>query len=282
MLNKIEPRGAKYLFNSMLEVGEYINATPRTWKANQSRDNYASRDWDLGLGYDGAVRLAREGWLEGAERAQDALKSFRAQSPMPDQKVDFFGHMPHVPRYCAGAPDSMFRHTTPPTIGGGKVITLYVAINCNCMQDAEYLANYGVGVAQYINQLENDGMRVELYACTAQQYFGKAYGRVSHVIKLKSADQPLDLAVITFAIGHPASFRRIWFALMERSAAREQRGYYEPVRVKPSDILEFPPHAYILNGMLNANTNARTPKQALEHIGAEIERAIEQQSEGVI
>lgn len=281
MQTEITARKALYSFDSLLEISQHIEGTPRVWRIQQSKSARARDTWDLGLGYDGALKLAREGWLEGAQRAQEALRAFAPKSPAPDTKVDFYGHMPHVPRYCAGAPDSMLRHTTPPTIGGGRVITLYVAINANCNQRADTMANYGLGVAQYINQLESQGMRVELYACVAQDTSGGAISRVAHSWRLKGADQPLDLAVIVFAIGHPAMYRRIWFAMIERSAAKECMSYHYPERVKPSDIINFPTHAYILNGMLDANKQAPTPQKALENVGAEIDKAIEQ-LEGVI
>lgn len=273
---------ALYSFDSMHEVSRYLQDTPRVWKYKESTSTKASQSWDLSVGYAGAWKLANEGWIEGAERAQEALRAFRPQSPNPDQKVDFFGHMPHVPRFCAGAPDSMFRHTTPPTLGGGKVITLYVSVAIKCGINAQHAANYGIAIAQYINQLENDGMRVELYAVHASSGRYPVGGwRLATTVKLKSADQPLDLATIVFAIGHPAMARRIGFAVMERSVAPASAIYMYPGDVVKSDVIDFPPHGYILNGINQADRIARTPADALEHIGKEIDKAIELQ-EGVI
>lgn len=276
MQTRIEGKRARFQFDSLAEVARYLEEAPRTWRIEHSRTNAASRTWDLGLGYDRAVTLARDGWLEGAQKAQDALKAFNPASPAPDCRVDFYGHMPHVPRFCAGAPDSMIRHHPKPTIGGGRVLTLYVAINMSAAVNAQYARNFGLGVAQYINQLETDGIRVELYAGVTQteEYRGTRGWRVAHTWKLKSAEQPLDLAVIAFAIGHPAMYRRLWFAMMERSPATEDYGYYYPRDVEARDIINMPSGAYILNGMREANSCARTPEQALEHIEREIERAL--------
>lgn len=275
MYQQITDTAARYRFDSMPELFDYIETAPRTWPYKESATNRPSQSWDLNLGYDGALRLAREGWIEGAERAQEALRAFTPKSPAPDTKTDFFGHMPHVPRYCAGAPDNMLRHTNPPTVGGGRVITLYVAVNANCMQKAQNMANYGLGIAQYINQLETEGLRVEVHAAVAQNTSSGTIKRVAHTVCVKRADQPLDLAVMAFAIGHPAMFRRLWFALAERCAGKPCMGYYYPERVKPSDIIDFPQHAYVLNGMLNANSQASTPQLALANVEKEINIAVE-------
>lgn len=262
-------------FDSLADVARYLETAPRKWPYEESRKNDSSAAWDLNTSYDDAVRMARDGWIEGAQQAQQLLKAFTPDSPAPDQRIDFYGHMPHVPRYCAGAPDSMIRHTNPPRIGGGKVLTLYVAVNMSAGVDARYARNFGLGVAQYINQLETDGMRIELYAATAlNQTYSDDSRRIAHVWKIKSAEQPLDLAVVAFAIGHPAMFRRLWFAMMERSDVPANRGYYYPKDVRRGDIVDIPNHAYILNGMRKANSYASTPEAALEHIQGEIDAAL--------
>lgn len=277
-LNKATKR-QHFEFDSLNDVARFIDTAPRTWKAASANKESRRHSWDLGVGFSEAVELARLGWIEGANRAQDTIcTSFTHKSPAPDTKVDFYGHMPHVPRYCAGAPDSMLRHTTPPTIGGGRVITLYVSCAIHAEVRAQNAANFGLGVAAYINQLETDGVRVELYATSPwdEDRLGKKGWRVSFAVKLKSADQPLDLAVIAFALGHPAMTRRIIFALMERCAAPNSPHYMFPKDTKQEDILDFPAHGYILNGIRDANSTSTTPQDALEAVEREINKAIEQ------
>lgn len=259
-------------FSSLADLQNYIATAPKKWSLSNSVDHYLDMDWDLRLGYTGAMELARDGWLEGAKRAQDALKAFTPATPAPDSKVDFYGHMPHVPRFCAGAPDSMIRHTTKPQFGNGKVLTLYVPVNATADVDAPNMANFGLGVAQYINQLETDGTRVELFGAMCSLLHDK--NRLAHTWRVKSADQPLDLAVLAFSIGHPAMFRRLGFALRERSSVRQASNYGCSVSLRMSDIINPPAGAVILNGMKEANTTASTPAKALEYIGRQIERAI--------
>lgn len=272
-INRTDKR-AHYAFNSLAELARYVADTAPTWESKSSRDNPASADWDLGAGYSRAWELAREGWNEGARKAQETLKQFAPSTPAPDTRTDFYGHMPHVPRYCAGAPDCMIRKDPRPASGAGKVLTLIVPVNASGSTGASHMHNFGAAVVQYVNQLEASGTRVELYGGIRSRVSGWA---ISHTWKIKGADQPLDLAVVAFTIGHPAMFRRLGFALRERCAARQDWGYGISEDMRPDDLLNAPAGAVVLNGMKDASSTARTPAAALAYVTKQIDRALEGQ-----
>lgn len=276
MQTRISPEAALYHFDSLHELGVWIETAPRTWPDRAyslSTEGGKGYKWDLGTGYAEAVRLAQEGWIEGAERAQEALKAFNPATPQPETKTDFYGFRPHVPRFCAGAPDSMVRHARPPLNGSKRVLTLVVQTSIAFFTEARCAANYGIAVAQYVNQLEGDDTRVELIAAATLDYRGR---RGAFTWTLKQAEQPLDLAVVAFAIGHPAMFRRLVVAAMERSDLRPQTNYGVPMDAEASDLINYPPGTVILNGMREANSLARTPQDALEHITQQIEKSIQE------
>jgi hypothetical protein len=125
------------------------------------------------------------------------------------------------------------------------------------------MANFGVAVAQYVGQLERSGTRVELLGAICSEVSGT---RVAHVWTVKRADQPFDLAVAAFSIGHPAMFRRIGFALRERCAAKETSLYGSSVPLKLTDVINAPAGAVILNGMTDAERNAPTAEAGLEYV----------------
>lgn len=267
-------------FDSLHELGEFVRNTPRVWKVNASRTDEASKDWDLGAGYDGAVNMAINGWLEGAEKAQEALRTLPTRTPQPDTRTDVYGFRPHVPRFCAGAPDSMIRHAPVADNGSGRVLTLIVPVNASCFTDARSMSNFGVAVAQYINQLETDGTRVELMGCICNnwEYMNPRSLRHSFSWTIKNADQPLDLAVVAFAIGHPAMWRRLGFAVMERTPIKQSSNYaYSQIPATVKDIINAPVGAIILNGMQEADKHARTAESALEYVTKQIETAINAQ-----
>lgn len=276
MQTRISPQAALYHFDSLHELGAWIDTAPRTWPAiaySLSTEGGKGYKWDLGTGYAEAVRLAREGWIEGAQRAQEALKAFAPATPHPETKTDFYGFRPHVPRFCAGAPDNMVRHARPPLNGSNRVLTLAVQVGFAFFTEARYAANYGIAVAQYVNQMEAEDTRVELIAVASLDYRGRR-GVFSFVVK--GADQPLDLAVLAFAIGHPAMFRRITVAAMERSDLKPQTGYGTPMDAERSDIINLAPGTVILNGMREANDCARTPQAALEYVTQQIEKSMQE------
>lgn len=272
MQTRTDPQGVRYSFDSLGELGEYIARTPRNWKQDSSVTHERAASWDLRAGYDACVDMARNGWLEGAQRVQEALKTFTPKTPQLDTKTDFYGFRPHVPRFCAGAPDNMIRHTrSDATMGSGRVLTLAVPVNALAHVAAPPMANFGVAVAQYVNQMEADDVRVELIGMMVSQVSGK---RCAHSWTIKRADQPMDLAVVAFAIGHPAMFRRLGFALRERSSLKEDWSYGSTVPAKVSDLINPPLGAIVLNGMAEADMHASTPERALAYVTRQIDKAI--------
>lgn len=272
MQYKRDAAGTIRTFDSVPEMARYIENTPAKWRIKDSENAPASRKWCLNTPYAAAWKLAKSGWLEGAKTARKALKAFNPRDTRPDSKVDFYGHMPHVARYCAGAPDSMIRHAREGETGGGKVLTLYVSIVASCSQRAECMSNYGLAMAQYINQMEADGTRIELWAGFITSLSGK---RHSFAFRVKRADQALDLAILAYAVGHPTMFRRLGFALIERSEGQECSSYGSPRALTADDIINPVSGAVYLNGMQQANQCAATPVAALEHLTNAIEAARE-------
>ena len=262
-------RTLRYQFDSLFALGEYINDTPRTWANNQSRTS--SMHFNMNASYDDAVRYAREGWLEGAKLLETELQALPQATPYPTLRNDFYGHMPHVARYCAGAPDNMIRHAQVADKISGRVLTLYVPINALGGVSAKAMSNFGLAVAHYVNQLEMTGTRVELYAVQCSLVSGY---RTTHTWRVKSAEQPLDLAVIAFTIGHPAMFRRLGFALRERCDAPQDIAYGKTVALTLDDLIYPAPGAFILNGMRNADTLAYSKATALAYVGEQIDRAM--------
>lgn len=256
-------------FESLRELAKYIDGKPRTWSRNLSAEQEGYHDWDLGLGFKGAVNMAREGWLEGAQRARKALKAFAPTYPEQATKTDVYGFRPHVPRYCAGAPDNMIRHNPRATDGMRKALTVYVNVNANADMNAEYMANYGLAVAQWVNTLQVQGTRVELWGCATTE--GNR-DRITHSWRIKPASQPIDLAVLSFCVGHPAMLRRLEFALCERAPVPEMAGYGRAVLTTMADQFNPPKASTILTGMLDVSSHSRTPESALEYVRKQLDK----------
>lgn len=262
---------ARYSFNSLRELGTYINETPTVWTTDDSQSVPADYSWDLCAGYDGAVNMARTGWVEGAQRTQKALKAFAPLTPTPQLKNDIVGYRPNIPRYLAGVPNHMVRRVKRGDTGQGRVLTLAVSVVANSFTSAHCMSNFGVAVAQYINQLERSGIRVHLIGTFAVE---RNSWRLAVTWTIKHAGQPLDLSALAFAIGHPAMLRRIGLAMMERQSDTPQMSAYgSAMDARASDLIDAPNGTIILNGMKSANTHAATPEAALAYVSEQIAEA---------
>lgn len=278
MRKDITEQHVKVQFDSLAEAYRFLDEQPIVWRDASTKGDRARMDWDLNAGYDGALEMARKGWPEGARIAKGVLASLPALAPAPRTVTDFYGYRPHVARFCAGAPDSMIRNDTRQ--GEGKVLALYVSIGVSSGTPAECIRNYGLAIARTVDDLEAQGNRVELYAAysCSSAFGGSTRKRGAGVqgmycVRVKRADQTLDLATLAFVIGHPAFFRRICFAIMERCEGHQFFAYGYPARLNVSETFDPVHGAIALNGMNDAKTNAKTIEQALELVQAEIDEA---------
>lgn len=263
----------RYRHDSLEAVAHYIAATPATWKGHESSKGrsgpYAAYEWSLGASYDDALKLARDGWQEGAKRMAQGLVRLPAIDSVPDYVFDVAGYLPDVGRYCAGMPDNMLRYPDE-EMGTKPVVTLVVNAVANAGTKASHMANYGLAIARYVDELEAGGYRVELLAgCVSH-----AANRVVTLWNVKRAADAMNLASVAFSIGHPAAFRRLGFALLERSAVPYMPGHGAAVDLKLSDVIDATPGTIILNGMKDANRIAKTPEDALAFIGKQIDAVL--------
>jgi hypothetical protein len=266
----------RYHFDHLPELAKYAAEAPRKWSYRSSLAEGRGYEWDLATGYERAVELAKSGWIEGAQRTQRALKAFAPKTPIPATKYDVVGSRPCVARYVQGIPTNMVRRVKIADSGRGRVLTLVVSVAANWYVEAPNMAHYGVAIAQYIRQLEAAHTRVHLIACFTVKLHGR---RVTHSWTVKNADQGLDLANVAYSIGHPACFRRLGFALLERCDSPSQANYGASVDSIPADIIGLPANAVILNGMKDVNTNCPTAEAGLAYVEKQIDKLLKEKAQ---
>jgi len=177
----------------------------------------AGQRWDLNAGWDGAVKLARNGWPEGLERMQNILSKAelpqgpRSYEPMP--VASLAGDEVDVGAYLSGEPECMTDWTMVETPTYGKVVKLLVHLTANAEVTADALFRRGAMAFLIVDQLESIGIRCEVWGLTkcsvaASQKF------ISQVC-IKQADQQAEPDRMAFMLAHPAVFRRFGFRLME-------------------------------------------------------------------
>lgn len=205
------------------DVTQWLSRTPRAWRYRFSEDEgETSPSWDLNMGWAKALLASVFGWPEGRAKIGEGLALLPMQTRRKRETVyDLGGHMVDVPRMLAGDPLHMMssRKRKRPTL----VMSIVVNLSMNANVPADVCVNLGVALASMINALEDEGRRVEL-TLVHNSYVHSTEVCTGWTVKLPN--QPLDLDQLAFAIAHPAAFRRIGFAMRERTAQHLQCEWY--------------------------------------------------------
>lgn len=232
---------------------DYLRDNPSRWATSSSQDacNPARARWDLNAGYDGALKLAHDGWEEGMEAMDKALQAIiPAVGHDPRWGWSVIGSSPNIGRFLHGHPKSM-RNRRKKQMGSTPV--LHIVVNCaaSCAVGAEQMANYGAAIVGLIDRIENTGKRVHLDVVNATHVNNDI--RLSFGWNVKRACEHVDLAAVAFSIAHPASFRRIGLAMMERSHPDCQTyGYGHCADLHIADVPDANEGAMLVDGVNHA------------------------------
>ena len=125
-----------------------------------------------------------------------------------------------------GLPKSMINSSMIPI--KTKVIDIYYELTCSAFTKSSDLIKAGQKMLGVIIELEAQGYRFNLY-CT-QGYYGPSSGCDMLCLKVKSANQPIDLKRMSFPIAHTAFFRGMgfdWYSKFPKGTYRS--GYGQPI-----------------------------------------------------
>lgn len=202
-------------FDSLNEFESYITNTPLNetfrWQKLSSTDG--SYGFTQTHSYEEATKLFKDGW---SSMAQDITKKLKViQNQVVDahvQKVlyDVVGFQASVPRYLQGIPTSMVNKKLVPV--KQRVITLDKDISYNCGITTEQIIEASVQTLQLIKKIEAQGIRVNL-----NLVWGVTAGDTKEVakIRLKSANERLNISKLAFPLVHPSMLRRLCFRYLE-------------------------------------------------------------------
>lgn len=260
--------------DSLRDVAEYLHSTPDVWGSASigSRARHQGTSWDMGADYQAAWKLAYEGWTQGAVDLDTAVHAIEPDAVLPELRWDFGGERVDIPRYLGGDPACMIskgRQTRQ-----RPVVHLVVNGSVSCSVSAKAIAAYGAALTAIIDTIENAGRRVELDLVYALHDLGAGWGGKMRGLvgwKVKAAEDHCDMASIAFAIAHPAAFRRIGFALIERlPKALRNDGYGRPGKITKEDLAMLGMEgAFILPGV-GASDFGIDPKAAIPRAIAQI------------
>ena len=202
-------------FDGLNEFESYITNTPLNdtfrWQKLSSTDG--SYGFTQTHSYEEATKLFKDGW---DKMAQDLTKKLKViQNQVVDAQVqkilyDVVGFQASVPRYLQGIPTSMVNKKRVPV--KQRVITLNKDISYNCGITTEQIIEASVQTLQLIKKIEAQGIRVNL-----NLIWGVTAGDTKEVakIRLKSANERLNISKLAFPLVHPSMLRRLCFRYLE-------------------------------------------------------------------
>lgn len=222
----------KYLkteFRSWYEYIEYCEGTKKGANAKftgrRSSHENDNASWRGCASLEVAIDLAKNGWAEGAKKANDISNALFTQvSSLVDRPKKYYdteGYSWDMGRVLGGDPECWMRRKHNIQEQKGKRV-LKIVFNCtqSAGVDAATLIAKGAVIGALVRLLELSGTRVELWSlpiCTEAGWGGdsKKYAGYECKVLVKRADQRLDVDRMAFAIGHPASLRYMGFAAAE-------------------------------------------------------------------
>ena len=202
-------------FTSVNEFENYITTSPLNevfrWETLSSVKG--TQSFTQTKSYEEATSLFKNGWDSMAKNITHKLNVKKCQTlDTHVQKVmfDVVGFQASVPRYLQGIPTNMVNKKLVPI--KQKVITLNKDISYNAMTSTQDIIDASIQTLQLIKKIEAQGIRVNL-----NLVFGvKANGNTEVVkIRLKSANERLNISKLAFPLVHPSMLRRLLFRYIE-------------------------------------------------------------------
>jgi hypothetical protein len=194
---------------------------------NRSSRRYCRDGFNVTASYADALRLAREGWVEGRDQVAALARSLSGivASKIARQSYtwDVSGDVVDVGRFCEGCPENMIRFEETEQEGHGKLLTLGASFSAAVTIPPAEIIRRGAVLCALVDALESVGHRVEIIITnTVRDNAGARHGTT--VVVKRHAD-PVDVDRLAFILCHPDMLRRIHFSAQEREPREARRRF---------------------------------------------------------
>lgn len=184
----------------------------------------------IGEAYD----LLASGWTQGLADMTAALNGVKTveRQKRAAFKNDVVGFAPIVPLAMMNVPNSMLNTATKSV--KSKVIKVLYSMGDSCGVTVEQFMERGKKVMAAVVSLERSGYRCELYSA---QFYADSSNSDCLLVKVKEANQPLDVKRVMFPFTHPAMFRVIGFEWEDKCpSAKYRSGRGRPLHKTVDDV----------------------------------------------
>lgn len=216
-------------FDSLQSFSETINSRPTNKPFKDYYGDYPNsmREGDCHTKFSGTESFAEADklMLGGDYESLKKLKEVNLQTTIKRDSVyktqvrkSVCGSLPNVPLYLRGVPTNMldFRKTKVP----GRTVNLIVNNAVSSEESAENIVRVGALIAASIKDIEEKGIRVNLYIVKTLRG-ESSKDRIALVIRLKKAESPLNMLNIAYALINPSFNRRHCFRFLETIPVKE-------------------------------------------------------------
>ena len=254
-------------YDSLNEFYRYICDTPFNeafrWVRHSSVTG--SRNWTETESFEEAVKLFKEGWSDMATKLVQKLKVIEKETQpamKSKQTTGVAGYQAIVPLYLNGIPANMVTKKMIPI--KQKVITLTKSIDYAGGVSANRIIDESIKAMQVVKKLEAQGYRCNLNIALGT--FEKN-GRFVVKVRIKSANEKLNVSKLAFPLVHPSMLRRLFFRWVEVYPEITKdfvKGYGRPS--KTYELKECFPNDYLLPNFITKNMNEVKTIEDLENI----------------
>ena len=209
------------IYNTAQEVADHLEIRTRTSERFE-QDPYSDKRF-VGASKDETYKMLREGYQPVVDSLKGKIKT-SATSKRFKSFNDVVGFQPIIPNAIMGLPKSMINSSMTPI--KTKVVDIYYEMTCAAFVDSADLIKAGQKMLGVIMEMEAQGYRFNLY-CT-QGYYASSSGCDMLCLKVKSANQPMDLKRMSFPIAHTAFFRGLgfdWYSKFPKGTYRPGYGH---------------------------------------------------------
>lgn len=172
----------------------------------------ASEEFTGSNNYEDAIEMYLHGIPDDTIKLKQMLNAEKKMAPVNAQKrvASVQGFQPIVPAYLLGLPNSMLDVKMVPM--KKKVVTLYSDISYSCGVSKDTIFKECIKKFRIISKLESQNYRVNLNLVIGSSSNGKDF---VIVIRLKSANERMNISKLVFPITHPSMLRRLYFRFVE-------------------------------------------------------------------
>ena len=222
-------------FNSLYEFYKYITTTEtnKAWSNAERllKEKYgenefikqltplysqriANNDWYGTKTYEEAIELFKNGIPDESAKLTKLLKAEQKMQPVQIMKKvnNIQGFQPIVPLYLMGIPNNMVGMQMKPV--KQKVVNLYTNVSYRSYVSQNAIRNECIKKFRLISKLESQNYRVNLFILFNTRTKNNKMRFIS-TIKVKGADERLNISKLAFPLVHPSMERRLLFRLLE-------------------------------------------------------------------